>query len=195
MREFTHEERLAAASAVAAHAPAAHLLRPETHRMVAESWAQGEVLYVISNQFAIQLQCELNDARKALTEIVEMKRIDRAITNATLDIVAFPMRRRTVVFTPDEIQAAMDKNLAAGLRQLADEIDAGRIDGKCIDCNGNGFTGGNDVRAHLMLRIDLAAPIRQTFPEGESREEFERDRMGQTGEDNARKMFGDKDKS
>lgn len=99
------------------------------------------------------------------------------------------------VFTPDEIQAAMDKNLAAGLRQLADALEAGAIDGKCIDCIGHGLGPKNDDRAHLMLRIDLAAPVRQTFPEGESREEFERDRMGQTGADNARKMFGEKEKS
>lgn len=95
-----------------------------------------------------------------------------------------------IFFTPDEIQAAMDRNLAAALRQLADAIEAGMIDGKCLDCNGHGFSSKSDQRAHVMLRIDLAAPIRQTVLEGESREEFERDRMGQTGEDNARKMFG-----
>jgi len=217
MREFTHEERLAAASAVATQTPASHLIRPETHRMVAEAWAQGEVVFVVSNQYAIQLLCELSEIRAVLAEVDNMKRIERGITNAVLDIVSFPMRRpmlpTTVVFTPDEIQTAMDRNLPTGLRQLADAIEAGAIDGKCIDCAGNGFTGPkNDERAHVILRIDLAAPIRQnvfttvdvlnevptpdeaymnqTFPEGESREEFERDRMGQTGEDNARKMFG-----
>lgn len=75
-----------------------------------------------------------------------------------------PMSSELVIFTPDEIQAALDKNLAAGLRQLADAIEAGTIDGRCIDCQGNGFTGPKvDARAHLMLRIDLAAPIRQTL--------------------------------
>jgi hypothetical protein len=105
-------------------------------------------------------------------------------------------RKEIVVFMPDEIEAAMDKNLAAGLRQLADALDAGTIEGRCIDCKGHGFTANHDPRAHVLLRIDLAAHVRTTsFLEGESREEFERDRMGQTGEDNARKMFGDKEKS
>jgi hypothetical protein len=150
MREFTHEERLAAASAVAAQTPASHLLRPETHHMMAESWAQGEVMYVVSNQYAIQLQCELNLARKV-----------------ALDIMAFPMGPKEIAwFTPDEIEASMDKNLAAGLRQLADAIEAGTIDGHCIDCKGHGFTKKGDERAHVMLRIDMAAPIKQTHLEG-----------------------------
>lgn len=88
-----------------------------------------------------------------------------------------------VYFTPDEIQSAMDKNLATGLRQLADALDAGAIEGKCIDCKGHGFGPKDDSRAHLLLRIDLAAPIKQVFLEGESRQEFERDRIGQTGEE------------
>lgn len=155
-----------------------------------------------------------------VANIQQMQRIEQGVINASLDILKGPpTRKETIVFMPDEIQTALDRNLASGLRQLADAIEAGQIDGKCIDCNGNGFTGGNDLRAHLMLRIDLAAPIRQTLPnpfltvdalnekpqpdeayanqtflEGESREEFERDRMGQTGEDNARKMFGEKEK-
>lgn len=158
-------------------------------------------------QYGVGLSRETIDA---LGELEKMRQIERGITEATLDIQAFPMRRREIViFTPDEIQAAMDKNLASGLRQLAEAIEAGTIDGRCIDCQGNGFTGPKvDARAHLMLRIDLAAPILQTMnlggygihtvkdapPEGESREEFERDRMGQTGYDNARKMFGEKEK-
>lgn len=73
-----------------------------------------------------------------------------------------------VVFTPDEIQAAMDKNLAAGLRQLADAIEVGTIDGKCIDCQGHGFGPKDDARAHVLLRIDLAAPIRQALIKGEN---------------------------
>lgn len=213
MREFTHEERLVAASAVAAQTVGAHLLRPETHRLVAEAWAQGEVVHVVSNQFAIQLQCELTEARKIeknppivarftpgdAAELQKMKRIDQGVLNATLDILALPLRPATrstevIVFTPDEIQAALAKNLARGLRQLAEAIEAGMIEGKCLDCKGHGFGPKHDDRAHVMLRIDLTAAIRQTFLEGESREEFERDRMGQTGEDNARKMFGEKEK-
>jgi hypothetical protein len=146
MREFTHKERLTAASAVVAQTPASHLLRESTHRLMAEAWAQGEVVYVVSNQYAIQLQCELNLARKV-----------------ALDIMAFPMRPKEIVwFTPDEIQTAMDKNLAAGLRQLADALDAGAIDGRCIDCQGHGGPLHDD-RAHLLLRIDLAAPIKQAI--------------------------------
>jgi len=92
MTEFTHEERLAAASAVAAHTTGSHLLREETRKMVAEAWASGEVSYCVSNQYAIQLQLELNAARKALQEIVEMKRIEQGITNAALDIMRLPYK-------------------------------------------------------------------------------------------------------
>ena len=102
------------------------------------------------------------------------------------------MAQEIVVFMPDEIEATMDRNLAHGLRQLADAIEAGTIEGRCIDCKGHGFTAIHDPRAHLLLRIDLAAPVIKTVLQGESRDEFERDRMGQTGADNARKMFGDK---
>jgi hypothetical protein len=104
------------------------------------------------------------------------------------------MTREIAVFMPDEIEASLDRNLPNGLRQLADALEAGTIEGRCIDCRGHGFTPKDDPRAHLLLRIDLAAPVMRVL-EGESREEFERDRMGQTGEDNARKMFGDKGKS
>jgi hypothetical protein len=103
------------------------------------------------------------------------------------------MTREIVVFMPDEIQTALDRNLANGLRQLAAALEAGTIEGRCIDCKGHGFASNNDPRAHLLLRIDLAAPVIQKFLAGESREEFERDRMGQTGEDNARKLKGGSD--
>lgn len=180
MREFTHEERKAAARAVfetmtdntngnTTRTVKAASLRDSTIDLIAESWAQGEVVYCTSNQGAMNLLLELIEVRKALGEIVEMKRIERGITEATLDILAFPMRRREIVwFTPDEIQAKLDKNLAAGLRQLADAIDGGAIDGKLIDCRGNGFTAKGDDRAHVLLRVDLAAAIRQTRLEGEN---------------------------
>ncbi len=71
-------------------------------------------------------------------------------------------------FTPDEIQSSMYRNLAAGLRQLADAIEGGTIDGKFLDCKGHGFGPKNDDRAHLLLRVDLAAPIRQIRLEGEN---------------------------
>lgn len=65
-----------------------------------------------------------------------------------------------IFFEPDRIQEEMDKSLSAGLRMLADSLDAGTIDGKCIDVIGFGGPR-RDPRAHVMLRIDLAAPIRQ----------------------------------
>lgn len=194
MREFTFEERKIAAAAALAQTQTMPMLREMTAEMVAEAWAQGEVSYCVPNQYAIQLQCELTEARQTLAEIGQMNRIDRGVTNAALDILRGPPpRKEIVVFMPDEIEAAMDKNLAAGLRQLADALEAGTIEGKCLDCQGHGFGPKNDQRAHLMLRIDLAAPVIQTFLGGESREEFERDRMGQTGEDNARKLKGGSD--
>jgi hypothetical protein len=70
--------------------------------------------------------------------------------------------REIIMFTPGAIETALDKNLAGGLRQLADALEAGAIDGKCIDCKGHGFVPKGDERAHLMLRIDLAAPVKQT---------------------------------
>jgi hypothetical protein len=164
--------------------------------MVAEGWAGGEVTYSVSNQYAMWLLATLIFDGDKVAALARMHQIDRPTIESALAIMRGPTpRREIVIFTPDEIQAALDKNLAAGLRQLADAIERGAIDGKVLDCKANGFTAKGDERAHVMLRIDLAAPIRQTFLEGESREEFERDRMGQTGEDNARKMFGEKEKS
>lgn len=108
-----------------------------------------------------------HEAINALGELEKMRQIERGITEATLDILTFPKRRHEIVwFTPDEIQASLDKNLAAGLRQLADAIEGGAIDGKVLDCRGNGLTAKGDDRAHVLLRIDLAAPIRQTGLQG-----------------------------
>jgi hypothetical protein len=50
----------------------------------------------------------------------------------------------------------------------------------------------------LNVSLDILrgpAQAKRNFPEGESRQEFENDRMGQTGYDNAQKMFGKKEKS
>lgn len=151
MREFTHEERMAAALVVSEHVAPGPALKISTWMLVGESWAQGELVYCVSNQYAIQLQCELTLARETLMEV----------SDDILDIVRKPQTLKEVIFfASDKIQAVMDKNLAAGLRQLADALDAGTIDGKCIDCQGHGFGPKYDERAHLMLRIDLAAPIR-----------------------------------
>lgn len=95
MREFTKEERLAAASAVLAQSGFMTPLREETRLMVVQSWGElGELSYCVSNQYAIQLQCELTEARKALAEIAEMNRIDRGNINAALDIMRFPFSRK-----------------------------------------------------------------------------------------------------
>lgn len=188
MREFTHEERLIAARGAAMNTFEASSLRPTTIEMIAEAWADGELTYTVSNQYAITLACLAWRATNLAGSAAETAEgvLDSVKKIAELQ----PTTPSTVIFTPGEITAAMDRNLPAALRELADAIEAGKIDGKLIDCNGNGFTAKNDTRAHLLLRIDLAAEIRRDHLEGESREEFERDRMGQTGEDNARKMFG-----
>lgn len=156
MTQFTRNERLIAALEVFRQITPGRVLRAETQRLVAEAWTQGEVVYCVSNQYAIQLQCELTQAREALLGFMQMKRLNDGLMRM------FAEAAQMIVFTPDEIQAALDRNLAAGLRQLADAIESGAIEGKCIDCQGNGFTGPKvDSRAHLMLRIDLAAPIKQ----------------------------------
>jgi hypothetical protein len=199
MREFTRAERFAAAKVAAMNTDNAASLRPGTVDMIAEAWANGENTYSVSCQFAIEQLLKLMEysqlALVGLEKTEKLMELAKQKLQEGLEIIRQKSSEKTiVVFTPDEIQAALDKNLATGLRQLADAIEGGAIDGKVIDCQGNGFTAKGDDRAHVMLRIDLAAEIRKVL-EGESREEFERDRMGQTGEDNARKMFGEKEKS
>lgn len=190
MREFTFEQKMEAARDVVKNIEPHVPLRPSTYELMAEAWAGGEETYAVSNQYAINLRCELTMAGELA--IVTLQKAEEML--GLID----PQNRREdkaiVIFTPDEIQAKLDRNLAAGLRELAAAIEAGQIDGKLIDCQGNGLWSArsNDTRAHLMLRVDLAAPIRQVL-EGESREEFERDRMGRTGEDNTRKLKGDSD--
>ena len=62
-------------------------------------------------------------------------------------------------FDPTSIQTECDRNLARGLRMVADALDAGQLDGKCISVQGHGFIGPQDQRAHVLLKIDLAAPV------------------------------------
>lgn len=90
MREFTREERKAAARTLAQHTKNVAPLRESTLDLIAEAWTSGEETYSVSNQFAIQLQCELTEARKNLFEIFEMKRIEQGITNSVLDILRGP---------------------------------------------------------------------------------------------------------
>lgn len=99
-------------------------------------------------------------------EIAEIKRMPVSTGKLEpLDVGRFPVLGRSItVFTPDDIQAALDKNLAAGLRQIADAIDSGTMEGKLLDCHGHGLGAKNDDRAHVLLRVDLAAPIRQENP-------------------------------
>lgn len=65
----------------------------------------------------------------------------------------------TVIFDPTSIQTECDRDLAKGLRMVADALDAGLMDGKCISVQGHGFSKPNDQRAHVLLKVDLAAPV------------------------------------
>lgn len=68
------------------------------------------------------------------------------------------MATEMAVFDPGEIQALLDRDLAAGLRALADAIERGDVDGRLIDAQGVGGRA-NDARAHVMVRLDIAAPV------------------------------------
>lgn len=69
------------------------------------------------------------------------------------------MSREITLFDPDSIQRELDRNLAAGLRMIAEALDCGMLDGRCIDAQGHGFSSANDIRVHILVRIDLAAPV------------------------------------
>jgi len=66
-----------------------------------------------------------------------------------------------VVWEPTEIELALKQDLATGLRKIADEIEAGRMEGKFWKMQGNGMTPRYDQRAHMLVTIDIAAPLRQ----------------------------------
>lgn len=62
------------------------------------------------------------------------------------------------VFDADEIQTQLDRDLAAGLRMLADALDQGQIEGRLI--RAQGVAGAwIDPRAHVLVSIDIAAQV------------------------------------
>ena len=68
-------------------------------------------------------------------------------------------------FDPAAIQIALDRNIVTGLRMLADAIEAGKMDGRCIDVQGCGLLGkGSDIKSHVMIRLDIAAEVYKTVP-------------------------------
>ena len=66
-----------------------------------------------------------------------------------------------------EIQAASD--MPGFLRMLANSIEAGEIDARVLHCSPHGMGGLHDQRAHVLVKLDLAAEIRKTvqIPEKE----------------------------
>ena len=49
------------------------------------------------------------------------------------------MMEERAVFDPDEIRAVCQANLAAGLRAIADALNAGELTGTLYGVTGNGF--------------------------------------------------------
>lgn len=68
----------------------------------------------------------------------------------------------TSLFVPDAISAALRDNLAAGLRELADALDARDLDGKLISAV-PGAGGRYDDRLHLRVLLDIAGPVVQAL--------------------------------
>ena len=66
-----------------------------------------------------------------------------------------------VVWEPIEIEIALKHDLIAGLRKIADDIEASRMEGKFWKMQGNGMTPRYDQRAHMLVTIDIAAPLQQ----------------------------------
>lgn len=69
------------------------------------------------------------------------------------------MMDERAAFDPDEIRAVCHTNLAAGLRAIADALDAGELTGTLYGVTGNGFVSWRDTRAHVILSVDLAAEV------------------------------------
>ena len=73
----------------------------------------------------------------------------------------------TSLFMPDTITAALQANLAAGLRALADALDAGELDGRFFNAV-PGAGGRSDDRLHLRIVFDVAAPVVRTLASASS---------------------------
>lgn len=69
------------------------------------------------------------------------------------------MMDERAVFDPDEIRVLCQANLAVGLRVIADALDAGELAGTLYGVTGNGFVSWQDTKAHVILKIDLAAEV------------------------------------
>lgn len=64
MTELTHEERRRLARQILDRTLMKERLRESTLDLVATAWADGEETYCVSNQYAIELLAELEEARR-----------------------------------------------------------------------------------------------------------------------------------
>lgn len=65
-------------------------------------------------------------------------------------------------FDPGEIAVQLGRSVSGGLRMIADAVDAGQLDARILQCAASGFgTDRRDTRAHLLVKLDLAAEIRR----------------------------------
>ena len=62
-------------------------------------------------------------------------------------------------FDADSIQTELDKDLAGGLRMLADAIDGGMLTGRLTSAEGVAG-GARDERIHVLLKVVVTAPGR-----------------------------------
>lgn len=63
------------------------------------------------------------------------------------------------VFDPDAIQTTLDRDLAGGLRMLAEAIEQGAMLGRLVSAEG--VAGGRrDAEAAVLVRIVVSAPVR-----------------------------------
>jgi hypothetical protein len=66
------------------------------------------------------------------------------------------------IFEPDEIAVQLGRSVSAGLRVIADAIDAGQMDARVLQCAANGLSADwRDTRAHVLVKLDLASEIRK----------------------------------
>lgn len=66
------------------------------------------------------------------------------------------------VFDMERLEVELHRDLAGSLRRIAEAIEAGELDGRVLQCRANGFLGGRgDQRAHVLVKLDLAAEIRR----------------------------------
>ncbi len=78
-------------------------------------------------------------------------------------------------FDPDELAKQLQVNMANALRTLADAVDSGQVDALLVGCNAHGLSRNwRDTRAHMLVKIDLAAqihlPVSTQLEHGERKE-------------------------